>query len=412
LPKNKVNILTIPLSPLIREGETEPVKSTRIRQEDAIDLKNVAEAMAPSVLRTFEICGNPWSVISVFSPYSPDIHVMLMETSKNRYLPGPETVPDEEGDLLMKLLAKIIEFIAGREENATFYAGYNWSPRSWGDAEERTGFQSIPTKWHPMLWGWPSLPNSTGLDTKHAKAVPFDQLSSQDRRMLGDNDYGIPFGRFFIKMIEGVFAKNAEFQALFPFDNWQANGLGASIPFKFSVPSVFNKPNFFSSILKPMAVALNRAFIDLTEALTTINCEAVDIELRKIADGKPLNVDLLRETPKMRRKSEVRKLFHEKGLPDTLLEVLLDPVHNRCSETGDPSTWWRKGFGYSLAFSGPSTEDCGELRIMPGIYTGPGGVVEANGVLIRRPEDRQIDLLEAREKSNVQWRLARWLKNL
>jgi len=49
---------------------------------------------------------------------------------------------------------------------------------------------------------------------------------------------------------------------------------------------------------------------------------------------------------------------------------------------------------------------------MPGVFAGPGGVVETEGIVIRRPEDKQVSDSEIREKSEVLWQPAKNLKRL
>lgn len=82
-----------------------------------------------------------------------------------------------------------------------------------------------------------------------------------------------------------------------------------------------------------------------------------------------------------------------------LLKAIWEPILNRCKEQGNSADWWRKGFAYALIFSGPAKGNRGFLRIMPGVLVGPGGVVEAEGYLIRRPEDRKFSAEEIQDKS-------------
>ena len=164
--KKKITILTIPLFPYLPAGRQKPPVTKRIRPDDALDLKGMLKEIRKSEVAAFNLAGNPWSLSSVFSSYSPDIHVMFIEMSPNRYVPGPEKIPVSEGERLMKLWATTLELIARRKTVATIHAGYNWSPRAWGKEEEKTGFQSLPTKWHPHLWGWPALSRSKGLPWK------------------------------------------------------------------------------------------------------------------------------------------------------------------------------------------------------------------------------------------------------
>lgn len=404
----KVVKLTLPFFPFIQPGEASPRKSARVRPVDALDLEHLMEAMSPSLLATVEIRGKPWSVISVYSPYSPDIHVMLMESSTDRYLPGPEWIPDDEGDGLMRLWTFILEFLARREENATIHAGYNWSPRSWGVEEEKTGFQSVPTKWHPMLWGWPPFAAEGGAGFEWIDAAA---LSRAERRILGENDYAEPFGAWIEERLEDSFSARPEFRELFPGRNWRIDGRGIEVRLEGSVLEVLRKPGFFRRILGPLSRGLEGIMRDLTEALTFIDCRQMDDVLRGVERGESVDLNTLRATPSMRGEEEIRDHFEGKGIPLSLLELVLDPLRRRCGEEGDPYFQWRKGFGYSLVFGGPSRGRSGTLRIMPGIYIGPGGVVEAEGVVIERPEVIHDDDKDALEKSRVYWALKDWIRS-
>jgi hypothetical protein len=138
----------------------------------------------------------------------------------------------------------------------------------------------------------------------------------------------------------------------------------------------------------------------------------MDDILAETEKGRPKNWERLRDKPTMQTKAYIRKVFKEKGYPESLRESILEPVRNRCNEAGDRNNWWRKCFGYALVFTGPSKGKSGEIRIMPGVFAGPGGVVETEGIVIRRPEDKQVSDSEIREKSEVLWQLAKNLKRL
>jgi hypothetical protein len=47
---------------------------------------------------------------------------------------------------------------------------------------------------------------------------------------------------------------------------------------------------------------------------------------------------------------------------------------------------------------------------MPGVYVGPGGVVEAEGFIIKRPENRKFSEKEVRRKSGDLRKLAEGLR--
>ena len=404
---DKILQLTIPLSPFLQRGETKPKVSKRIRPEDALDLRSSIRDLEPSTLVTIENGNSAWSVVAVYSPYSPDVHVMVIETNVERYLPGPERIPDAEGNALMEIWASILEFISEREQNATIHVGYNWSPRAWGIEEEKTGFQSIPTKWHAMLWGWPQFPD-TGEKTETAEWVEFQSLSTNIQRLMGKNTYAEPFGQLIQKRLENAFPEGSQFVELFPPWDWKIDGRGIVVDFDLSIIEILKTAEFFSQVLKPIAIVLEQVMRELTEALTSFDCDLIDNILLKVETG-PLDVgDLqtLRKSPDMREIEEVKKIFEERDYPEMLLDAIREPVLHRCMEEGKPVDWWRRGFGYAFVLNGSSKEASGRLRIMPGVFVGPGGVVEAQGVVLRRPENRSISKTEIMRKSRILWELA------
>ena len=404
--------LTIPLSPFISKGKKKPIVTQRIRPPDALDLHGLIKKLEPSILATIPVADHPWSVVSVYSPYSPDVHVMVMETSTDRYLPGPEWVPDDEGDVLMEVWSSVLDFIIKRKDNATIHLGYNWSPRSWGKEEEKTGFQSIPTKWHAMIWGWPELPPKDKR-TPYVQWIDPSELSVPNRRLISENDYATPMGELILKKFETNFPEGSRLVELFPPWEWKIHKQGLCVSFDRSIKQIICSPNFFSQVLKPIAIVLDEFMRELTDSLTLFRCDKIDRILKKI-EKKALSVDdlkKLRATPVMRSKAEIRQLFKQNVYPEDFLNAVLQPVENRCKEQGDSTNWWRKGFGYSLVLSSSAKESSSTLRIMPGVYTGSGGVVEAQGVVLRRPEDKKIPVNDIRRKSRVLWELVDVLKN-
>lgn len=408
----KVKVFTIPLFPYLQPGRKKFRPTKRIRPRDSLNLKKMIKEINKSTIITLDINGKPWSVVSVYSSYSPDIHVMLVEASSNRCLAGPERIPDNEGDCLMAVLAAIMTFIADRKNNVSIHFGYNWSPRSWGKEEEKTGFQSIPTKWHPQLWDWPAFDNAGKRKVKYADWVNGVSLPPQEKRLLGDNNYAKPLGIFIRNRFKKTFHKSSLFYKLFPYSNWVIDGRGIYVPFKFSIHSLLRTPKFFSRVLKPVAVQLDLAMKNLTETLTTVKCDDIDRILLETEKGYPRNWRALRAMPTMRTESYIRKIFKQKKYPQSLFKAVLEPAYNRCNENADRINWWRKGFGYAIVFAGNSGGSCGTMRIMPGVFVGPGGVVETQGVILKRPENKQLCDKEIREKSKILWHLAGNLKKL
>lgn len=377
-----------------------------------MNLRKMLKEIRKSSVMTFEIGKKPWSLTSVYSSYSPDIHVMFLEASPNRYIPGPERIPAREGNRLMELWAATLASIARRKTVSSIHVGYNWSPRAWGKEEEKTGFQSLPTKWHPHLWGWPALDNLSGKKVWYAGEVDIESLSQQERRLLGDNNYAKPFGLLIKKRMGETFSRGSLFRKLFPRRNWHIDGRGIYTRFSVSVPKILRTPEFFGQVLKPLAAMLEEIMRELTETFTTTRCRDIDRILNQTGKSRPKNLAILRASPAIRDEKAVRKIFRQRKYPVGLFEALWRPVWNRCCEQGSPVDWWRKGFAYALVFNGPSKGNWGELRIMTGVYVGPGGVVEAEGVIIKRPEDRKFSDREVRLKSEDLRHLAEVLKRL
>ena len=407
----KIKELTIPLSPYLQSGQRKILPTKRIRPVDSLNLKKLVKEINKSDIITLDINGKPWSVVSVYSSYSPDVHIMLVETSSNRYLPGPERIPDSEGNDLMAVGAAILEFIIDRKTNVSIHFGYNWSPRSWGQQEEKTGFQSIPTKWHPHLWGWPSLDNIKATEQKYVRLIKPKSLSRRERRLLGDNDYSEPFGLLIRNELKKTFHKNSLLFKLFPHKNWQIDGCALYAVSSLSILDILGRREFFSRVLKPLAVLLEYLTRDITEIITDMKCRDIDRILVKTEKGCPKGWKALRNRTVMQPRDYISRQFEKRGYPKSFLNAIFDAVKNRCNEQGNPQDWWRKGFGYAVVFSGYSGGGCGEIRIMPGVYVGPGGVVEAQGVVLRRPEDKQLSQIEISEKSKVFRHLAGYLKS-
>ena len=408
---DRVPQFTIPLFPYLKPGDEKLQVLKRIRPEDALNLQSMAKELKQHTITTLGVDEKLWSVVSAYSPYSPDIHVMVIETSTDRYLPGPERIPDKEGDDLMELWAVILDFIGKRTQNASVHVGYNWSPRAWGEEEEKNGFQSIPTKWHAMLWGWPQFPRPKKT-TEIAKWVDSQSLSPEVRRILGENNYAEPFGSLIKNRLEKAFPEGTLFIELFPHWDWKIDGRGIYAPFNNAIPEILRIHGFFSQVLRPMSLVLEEIMRELSETMTTLDCSLIDKILTKTEDDLLTQEDIetLRAVPTLRPIEEISSAFREREYPETLLEAILDPILNRCSQKGNHLNWWRKGFGYALVLSGPSNGNSGEIRIMPGVFVGPGGVVEAQGIVLQRPEDKQVPESEIKERSSILWQLAETLK--
>ncbi len=402
--------ITLPLSPLLPRNGGEAVLSKRIRPEDSLNLVQTLQHLSPSILTTVDVAGKPWSVISVFSPYSPDVHVMIMETSPDRYLPGPEAIPTGEGDAAAALMAKVLQFIRARPETDNLHFGYNWSPRSWGEFEERGGFQSVPTKWHAMIWGWPSFSEGER-DHYCLDQVARKELSLPARRIFGEGEYIKPLGDLFIDRITETLSRSGT-QSYISEKGWMIDYTGPTCFLSSDIISLVRNSHFFSGFLQPIAVTLDRLLADLTESFTDMKCDDFEEMLRQV-HTRPLREDeikILRAPPALLDAAEIPRRLRERNLPTALSGILLEAITARCREEGDHTYWWRKGFGYSLVFSAAKEKNETRLRLLPGVYVGPGGVVEAHGVLLRRLLDCRLSPERMSRRSAVLWELADFLE--
>jgi len=411
LPR-KVPLITIPLFQYIRKGEERATSYKRIRPVDALDLTCLIKEMKPSTITTRYINEHPWSVISVLSPYSTDFHVMVMETSSCRYIPGPEGVPDGEGEELMGLCRDVVKFIRRRGATETLCIGYNWSPRAWGGEEEKGGFQSVPTKWHTMIWTWPSFRENKDLKNM-MRWVETNSLNQEMKRILGGNLYAEPMSQLILNEVHIKFSGDTFFSTWLDKSRWKIDGRGLEIKIPVSIEYMIKSSGFFSRFLKPIACLLDSIACQLSEIFTDMNCVKIDSILKKTELGSLSlqDISILRKAPVMRSHEEIQREIQNKGYPSSLLQAIKASVENRCSERGDRTNWWRKGFGYSLVFSASVGSESTVLRVMPGVFVGPGGVVEAQGIILQRPQNKQLNEHENKKKSRVLWELAEELEN-
>lgn len=385
----RLMMMEVPLCPLWVPGEDQPRMTKRQRPADALNLPGLSAALRPSGVGFLPVNESRWAVTAVLSPYSADLHVMVIETSPQLYRPGPERVPDVEGDGVVKLWTAIVENMRSRSPDANVNLGYNWSPRAWGEPEERTGFASIPTKWHAQIWTWPTKPCEP-----HARWADASAINAMERRLILENDYGVPLGRLISERILAHWPDKAStFRRIFQAGTPVADCRGAIFQSKQPLAEILRTPGLFVEVLKPLAQLLNTLFKDLTQIMTDMPCDAIDTLLASLETDRtpdlPAMLEILRRRPTMRPAAQIRTALQQHGYPEELMSVLCEPIRLRCHEEGDSLTWWRKGFGYALAFC-DSPANGTVLRIMPGLFLGVGGVVEALGVALRRPEDRAL----------------------
>lgn len=405
-------VVTVPLFPYIKPDQQEPISTKRLRPLDSLDLKFLVRQVEACRITTLDLAKNPWSVISVFSPYSSDMHVMLLETGPDRYLPSPQRVPDGEGEEIIKLWLRIATYLRKRSTRNRIFIGYNWSPRSWGDEEEKTGFQSIPTKWHPMLWSWPEFP-PPGQNADSVSWMATEQLNPTLRRILGvDSDHSILLDTI-KEWLAPVITRTVS--QCFAIKEIKRELSTVSLIIGRRLEDLLESFCFFSKLLKPLAEKLNELMITLTECFTDMDCSQIDALIERAVEdpSDKLTLDRLRKPPHVKDKDIISSSLQEHGLPVDLFDVLYKPIRSRCLQEGEAHCWWRKGFGYALVIGdGIDDQSCSHIKIMPGTYVGPGGVVEAQGVVLQRPENRSMSIKRIRTKSAELHALQKYLENL
>jgi hypothetical protein len=353
---------------------------------------------------------------------------MLMETSTNRYLPSLEYIEDDEGNSLMKIWAEIIKYMKGKKDQRVFF-GFNWSVRSWGIEEEKTGFQSIPTKWHGMFWTWPKFENKNfdnnisnekpDFGKKEATFKEYDFIDEKNtplpfKKINGDTIFGKEIVSHFKLNIDKIKNKHEDNEVSNGTSNYKEGSL--LINFNCDLESFLETEKIFQDFLKPIAIYLNEYFAELSNIFFDENdliklqkemigsnrklswSEAVDQILNKTSKEMISDEEysFLQKLPKLKDDDEIRTSLNKKFSKEATEELLV-LVKNRYSS--NLKEGWRKGFGYTLALK-EDENGYVSLKINPGAYLGPAGVVESLGILLKRPEDYDLPIDFLIKKSN------------
>jgi hypothetical protein len=368
--------------------------SERITPETALDLERLLAAISPEVILRFRAGRGLWGIVSPIASYGSS-HVMVTNLDRNRYVAGAESLTAVEGDEMFRISIQALGFLSQRTAADNVSLGYNWSEFSWGvGLEEQAGFASMPTKFHLHAWARPAPPEEGKqaiFNDAKTEWVREEDLSPQLYRLLVKNDYGVPLGGLLAAAIGKALgsAGPALITELANPSTWSFDARGACATLKRPLLSLgTDYPRLFSRVIQPIARATTDVLNSLTETFTDMNCSQLRSILKKVEYGLLSTQDLatLRAVPKVRPEDEISSAFRVQNWPAELLPVLLPAVRERCSDPyrHDSSRMWRKGFGYALVLSGPAEGPACELRIMPGVYLGAGGVVEAQRIVLSR----------------------------
>ena len=391
-----------PLYPLFKRNVGYPrcfKLPPRMRPNDSLDLKKLTDVLKQSLLYPEKKENNEGkeeiSVVSVLSPYSHDIHVMVMDLSPVQYLPSPELIDDYIFEKICKTVNNCIDYMRTKNYKC-ICAGYNWSPYSFGTPEEITGGQSIPTKFHFSLWTWDDLKK---FDKKK-------EIKKEIKRVLGDNNYGLPFAHFFNEKIENII-KNSTL-----FDEPTFSSTCLFIPFKEGVlmNNVINNGKLIKEIADIIAKNLKR----LSEIISDSNIDEMLNILKNI--GKRLltdeEIEKLRKTPKIKPLKDCLNACKDENEKE-IISALYQSAINREQGKGIEDGIWKKNFSYSLSFcESKMPEIKSGMRIFSLPQCGPGGVVESYNCILSRPESSLATNDEIIYHNNLLWDLADYLKSV
>lgn len=372
----------------------------RIKQPQALDPELLLQSLEPQVITRINVEGNPWGVVAALSPYNGDpesVHVMVIDMSR-RYLPDPHRVPLDEGNAVMQTGGKIVEFLEKQPNSRSIHFGYNWSPRAYredGGGEEKGGYQSLTTKLHFQVWNFTSDP----------KTAPLDSLPEGVRWAIIGDEYKKLAAELVCKPV-----LERHGASILDTSRIEIDSRGVRMPLTARTLSDAIKDPAFFKFLQAVDFELDVAVRDVIKATTGVDIWELDEKIRySFEHGTNGVLPQLRESLKLlpieERKKRIAEL-EERGYPKRLVHALqlLNPHFRERSEEGE-GYWIRKGLAYALVFSEDLERGKVSLRVSPGIFVGDrGGVVEANGVALKRRETAGStnEELERRRKALTQ----------
>lgn len=393
-----------PLIPLLADGEGYPPNyqlPKRQRNEDALNLPKLTKIFRESIIyETINETDNIKSdltVLNVLSPYSLLCHVMVMEISPNRFLPGPESFKNNEWRMLSELSYKVIQSmnsLSGKEQNHTpisTFCGFNWSPYSWGLFEERGGCQSITSKFHMMIWQWPKIE----LINDHS------QLPKKHQKIFFENGYNEPFGRLVGQVLN--------------LSTYEVSPRGIFIPIEkidieilYKLKEISEKvENIINNLNSILIKNFNEAFNEVKETMEQASFRVISVdEIDKKMRNNHLEINGRQECL-MKCKNQ-----DEKELINSIYNAVVERLNINSNENFDSEKFneieiWEKFFGFSLVLAESSQFN----HIKNGLYIGlhplcgPGGCAEVLGCYLTRPEQRMADEKVMIAHNHEIWRL-------
>lgn len=352
----------------------------RIDQIKSLDPELVSSSLSSQAIAEIPLNGGKWEVIPPVSPYNngpQELHVMVVEGTKGRYLPDLTSISVEEGtEVMQRIVGRTLKYLENQPGNRLVCCGFNDSPRAVGDSEE--GYQSLITKAHFQIW------NYRDFDTE----VPLEEVPEGARWAIAGDRLKRLGGEYICKPV--LEKHGAEFLNL---AELRVDSRGVEVPLlPGRLSDVVNDPYFFA-FLKLVAIDLDNAARNITDALTDIdNQSMIDAIKGSFENGTNGVVDMLRKDPELlpfsAREEKIKEL-EQMGYSRQLIHAVhqLSWLLKNRSQVSNKANWIRKGLGYAMVFEENLAEGVTRLRLSPGIFLGDkGGVVEATGVALTRRE--------------------------
>lgn len=378
-----------PIIPLLPDGEGYPPNfqlPKRQRNADALNIPQLTKIFRESII--YESIDDiddkqksDLAVLNVLSPYSLLCHVMIVELSPNRFLPGPESFSDHEwrkfSELSYKTVKSMNNMYTNDHKNESFstLCGFNWSPYSWGLYEERGGCQSITTKFHMMIWQWPQIMATSD----------YSDLPEKHRQIFFENSYNESFGRLIGRSI-GL-------------PSFEVSPRGVFIPIESITYDIIFQLKEIAEKVEKIINDLNSILINnFDEAFDEVKKTMEESSIRIITEGE-INTKLRYNRLELNSlQTSLSKCQNddEKQIIMSIYQSVSNRVElnsNQSSQKFNSIEIWEKFFGFSLVLA----ESFKNNKIKNGIYIGlhpvcgPGGCAEVLGCFLTRPEKRMAD---------------------
>ena len=377
----------------------------RSRPINALDLESLMDEFSDSILFKKKFNELNIGVLHVLSPYTNLLHIMLMEMSKNIYLPSIELMSKNQWNNFCEVSEKILKYLINNKNEIT-NIGFNWSPYSYGEFEEIEGGQSITTKFHMMIFQWDK--------------INFMKLSeneiSQKHKILFYNNYNELFGKVIFDKIYNNEKLKCFLEKCFNKNDVVFNSLGLFLPFvnNIDVDFIFEK---YSNELYILFNEIIENVMNITKIFFPTFYEDKLKIIKKIINDKNL---LDKEIENLRSlKYElptIEKIFENNNFNENLkklIKILYESIENRIKKEPNKNLpIWKKGFALSNVFSYSKKDNkYSGLRVMLIPYCGSGGVAEACGCLLSRPENRIADDDAINKHKEMEKELSDYLNN-